>query len=79
MNVNLNVVLDADRNDEKVLNDDTILFIFHVNAEVTYGHFQKMAGWPIYMAVRCRNKSFFIAPVQPFEEFLCNCMVNRSS
>jgi hypothetical protein len=53
-----------DRNDEKVLNDGVILFIFHVNAEVTYSVFQKMAGWPIYRAVRCRNKSFFIVPVR---------------
>jgi hypothetical protein len=62
-----------DRNSEKVLNDDMILFIFHVNAEVTYSAFQKMAGWPIYMPVRCRNKPFFIVPVRPFKEFFCNC------
>jgi len=45
------------RNDEKDLNDDMILFIFHVNAEVTYSAFQKMAGWPIDRAVRYRPRT----------------------
>lgn len=66
-----------DRNAGKVLNDDMILFIFHVNAKVTKSDFQKMAGWPIYRAVRCRNKPFSSAPVRPSEEFLCNCKVSK--
>ena len=52
-------------NAEKALNDDMILFSFHVNAEVRYSDFQKMAGQPIVRAMRRRNKTFFIAPVQP--------------
>ena len=63
-----------DRNAEKVLNDDMIAFIFHVNAEITGSDFQKMAGWPLYRAERCRprtggfavenNKTFLIVPVR---------------
>jgi hypothetical protein len=63
-----------DRNAEEGLNDDMILSIFHVNADITGSDFQNIAGWPIYRAVRCRprtggfavenNKTFLIVPVR---------------
>jgi hypothetical protein len=52
---------------KKPCNVDMILFIFHINDDITRGDFQRMACWPRYRAVRCRHKTFFVAPAGLFE------------
>jgi hypothetical protein len=47
---------------KKSCNDDIILYVFHINEDATFCDFQKMAGRPIYRALRCRYKTFFAAP-----------------
>jgi hypothetical protein len=55
---------------KKSCNDDMILFIFHMNEDPTFSDFRKMAGRPLYSAVKCRYKTFFSAPPELTEIFL---------
>jgi hypothetical protein len=52
----------AEETSKKSCNDDMILFIFHINEDLTFCDFRKMAGRPFSGAVMCRYKTFFAAP-----------------
>jgi hypothetical protein len=54
---------------KKSCNDDMILFIFHMNEDLTFSDFRKMAGRRLSRDVRCRYKTFFAAPSALFRDF----------
>jgi hypothetical protein len=59
----------AEEPSKKSCNDDVILFILHINEDLTFSDSWKMAGRPFSRAVRSRYKTFFAASSTLFGSF----------
>jgi hypothetical protein len=62
---------------KKSCNDDMILFVLHMNEDLTFSDFRKTAGRPLSRAVRCRYKTFFAAPSALFRDFYATSRITR--